>query len=47
MLNVSSTLLAPSKTIIAHPERYKCVQKDPSIVEEYIEKGCLHSFPNC
>lgn len=29
------------KTIIAHPERYKCVQKDPSIVEEYIEKGCL------
>lgn len=29
------------KTIIAHPERYKCVQKDPDIVEEYIEKGCL------
>lgn len=27
--------------IIAHPERYKCVQKDPDIVEEYIEKGCL------
>ena len=29
------------KPIIAHPERYKCVQKDPHIVEEYIEKGCL------
>ena len=29
------------KPIIAHLERYKCVQKDPDIVEEYIEKGCL------
>lgn len=29
------------KPIIAHPERYKCVQKEPDIVEEYIEKGCL------
>ncbi len=29
------------RPIIAHPERYKCVQKDPDIVEEYIEKGCL------
>lgn len=29
------------KPIIAHPERYKCVQKDPDIVEEYIKKGCL------
>lgn len=29
------------KPIIAHSERYKCVQKDPDIVEEYIEKGCL------
>ena len=29
------------KPIIAHPERYKCVQKDPDIVEEYIEKGCF------
>lgn len=29
------------KTIIAHPERYKNVQKNPCIVEEYIEKGCL------
>lgn len=29
------------KPIIAHPERYKCVQKDPDIVEGYIEKGCL------
>ena len=29
------------KPLIAHPERYKCVQKDPDIVEEYIEKGCL------
>ena len=29
------------KPIIAHPERYKCVQKDPDIVEEYIENGCL------
>ena len=29
------------KPIIAHPERYKCIQKDPDIVEEYIEKGCL------
>lgn len=29
------------KPIIAHPERYKCVQKDPDIVEEYIEKRCL------
>lgn len=29
------------KPVIAHPERYKCVQKDPDIVEEYIEKGCL------
>ena len=29
------------KPIIAHPERYKCVQKDPDIVEEYIEKGFL------
>lgn len=29
------------KPIIAHPERYKCVQKAPDIVEEYIEKGCL------
>lgn len=29
------------KLIIAHPERYKNVQKNPSLVEEYIEKGCL------
>ncbi len=29
------------KPIIAHPERYNCVQKDPDIVEEYIEKGCF------
>ena len=29
------------KPIIAHPESDKCVQKDPDIVEEYIEKGCL------
>ena len=27
--------------VIAHPERYKYVQKDISIVEEYIELGCL------
>lgn len=29
------------KFILAHPERYKSIQKDPNIVEEYIEKGCL------
>ena len=27
--------------IIAHPERYKCVQDNPQLVEYYIEKGCL------
>lgn len=29
------------KFILAHPERYKSIQKDPSILEKYIEKGCL------
>ena len=29
------------KFILAHPERYKDVQENPSLVEEYIEKGCL------
>lgn len=29
------------KPIIAHPERYKCVQDNPEIVEEYINKGAL------
>lgn len=29
------------KVIIAHPERYKMVQENPDIVNEYIEKGCL------
>lgn len=29
------------KLIIAHPERYRNVQKTPDIVKEYIEKGCL------
>lgn len=27
--------------VIAHPERYKYVQKNPKIVKEYIEQGCL------
>lgn len=27
--------------IIAHPERYKCVQEQPNIVEKLIEKECL------
>lgn len=27
--------------IIAHPERYKYVQKDPSIIESYIDMGIL------
>lgn len=29
------------KFILAHPERYKNVQENPSLVEEYIKKGCL------
>lgn len=29
------------KPIIAHPERYKCVQDDPGLVQEYIDKGAL------
>lgn len=29
------------KFVLAHPERYKSVQKNPSLVEEYIQKGCL------
>lgn len=29
------------KLVLAHPERYKKVQEDPSLVEEYINKGCL------
>lgn len=29
------------KPIIAHPERYKSVQGDPGIIEDYIEKGAL------
>ena len=29
------------KFILAHPERYKEVQENPNLVEEYIEKGCL------
>lgn len=29
------------KFILAHPERYKSIQKNPSLVQEYIEKGCL------
>lgn len=29
------------KPIIAHPERYKCVQENPELVEEYINKGAL------
>ena len=27
--------------IIAHPERYKCVQENPELLEEYINKGAL------
>lgn len=29
------------KPIIAHPERYKCVQDDPEIVQDFIDKGAL------
>jgi protein-tyrosine phosphatase len=29
------------KPIIAHPERYKCVQDDPDLVQEFIDKGAL------
>lgn len=29
------------KLVMAHPERYKSVQKNPSLVEKYISKGCL------
>lgn len=29
------------KLVLAHPERYKDVQKNHKLVEEYIEKGCL------
>lgn len=29
------------KLILAHPERYKNVQENPNLVEEYIQKGCL------
>lgn len=29
------------KPIIAHPERYKCVQDNPEIVLDYMEKGAL------
>lgn len=29
------------KLVLAHPERYKDVQKNYKLVEEYIEKGCL------
>lgn len=29
------------KFVLAHPERYKFVQKNPRLVESYIEKGCL------
>lgn len=27
--------------IIAHPERYKCVQEQPSLVKKFIEKECM------
>ena len=30
-----------AKFILAHPERYKHVQENPNIVEDYINKGCL------
>lgn len=29
------------KPIIAHPERYKCVQDEPELVQDYIDKGAL------
>ncbi|MBE5819564.1 MAG: capsular biosynthesis protein [Clostridiales bacterium] len=29
------------KPIIAHPERYKCVQDEPNLVQDYIDKGAL------
>lgn len=29
------------KPIIAHPERYKCVQDEPDLVQDYIDKGAL------
>lgn len=29
------------KLVLAHPERYKNVQENTRLVEEYIEKGCL------
>lgn len=29
------------KLVLAHPERYKDVQKNHKLVEDYIEKGCL------
>lgn len=29
------------KPIIAHPERYKCVQDNPDIVQNYINRGAL------
>lgn len=29
------------KLIIAHPERYVCIQENPELIEKYIDKGCL------
>ena len=29
------------KPIIAHPERYRIVQQEPKIIEEWVKKGCL------
>ncbi len=30
-----------AKFVLAHPERYRSVQENPGLVEEYIKKGCL------
>ena len=27
--------------ILAHPERYKCVQENPELIDDYLEKGVL------
>lgn len=35
------------KPIIAHPERYKCVQDEPDLVQNYIDKGALIQCNYC
>ena len=38
---LNSVLATGKKPVIAHPERYDCIQDSPSIAESWLKSGCL------